>query len=698
MIARYRVPQLEKLFSEESKYKRWLLLEKEVLFALSESLSIREEELLEFELQLPSISPQEVEVSESKTKHDFVAFLQVLEDKTKHLPVSRWIHYGLTSSDIIDSATSLALREANLLLLKELEELKKTLYELAYKYMDTLQVGRTHGRHAELSSFGLKFAITYQELEKAIELLYHSRRQVEVITLKGSTGTYAHISPEIQEKLAQRLKLFSVYSSTQALPRGRYFSYLFSLSLIGQLLNALAFNLRTLSREEIGEISEKLSHGQIGSSSMPHKSNPVRLENIAGLSRWLTKIAELSQLNIPLWDERDISHSSNERMSLEDAPTLLFNVVSNLNSYLKDLEINREKLLDNISLTRGAVCSQSVMLALLNSSPTLTRSDAHQKMSELVKQVRRGEYVSLEEAVKSNNLLPPEEIAKCFNLERHLSYLPKVFQHIFKKEIEEKYYKGIIFSKEEIEHATYFLAQRINWYYTGAKYWKEKDNYSRRELVEEKYDSSAVLVISLLEGATTLAGTILPLLNFPLLYRSIHFSVSGYYEQLTKNRTKEEVADAEIEEYVEREISGTPEFKTILELASKYSRVLILEDIVDSKVTLKTIYKILSKIENVKEIKSAALFVKIVDQKIDPLYTEEYYSPSLFSPNYLGSKEEYKLTEFNFKNFKDKSASKLVNWYGLIIQENVWVIGYGLDSEHKYRNFQALGELNKDFI
>ncbi|AFO52273.1 adenylosuccinate lyase [Candidatus Mycoplasma haematolamae str. Purdue] len=712
MIKRYQIPQLEHFFSDSSKYKRWTLLEKEVLYSLSSFLQIPEAEVIQLERKIPELNPYEVTAAESKTKHDFVAFLRVLEEKIQEVTASKFLHYGLTSSDIIDSAVSLTLREVNDLLIEEIEELQSTLYHLAYRYIDTVQVGRTHGQHAEPTSFGYKFAITYQEIESALESLYQDRRNLEVITIKGSVGTYAHIGPDVQEDLAYRLHMFSGGASYQALPRNRYTAYLNSLSLIGQIINSLAFTLRTLAREEIAEVCECFEEEQVGSSSMPHKLNPVTLENISGLTRWLSSLASLSQDNIPLWEERDISHSSNERMSLMDAPILLYNIVHKMTQTLKRMKVNEEQLKQNLSLTKGLITSQSVMLALLKSPKIKSREEAHTLISQLSQRVRNKESASLLETLSSphiKELLADEEIEVASDLQRHLKHLPRLYQQIFKNEIESSYYHRRLLNKYEIKNAIHYLAQRLNWYYTDPNNLWDPEDLSREKLVDSKYNQEAVLVLSLLEGASNFAGNLLPLLNFPVVFVSLHcsgfskskwkFEASKYQEQTAEDIPLETGKESEQDDdySLGDNLESSRSFQKLLKLSKKYSRVLILEDIVDSKTTLKALYKTLGEIPTIKEIKCASLFVKVVDHDIDPIYKEEYYRTTLFSPDYSGSVEAKKTRDFNFKNWSEGMNIKFFNWYGLLISEDVWVVGFGLDNDQKYRNFQSLGVFNPKY-
>ncbi|AGX89171.1 adenylosuccinate lyase [Mycoplasma parvum] len=673
MIKRYEISELENIFSENSKYKRWSILEKEILYSLANELSISEKELLKIEKEWPEIQSYEVIAEEIKTQHDFVAFLRLLERKLNNQWASKFIHYGITSSDIIDSANSLALREANKLLIKEIESLQETLYKLANEYRDILQIGRTHGRHAEPTSFGYKFAIIYQELENSIEAFYLSRRNIEVISIKGSVGTFAHIGPEIQEELANRFGLFTISGSTQALPRNRYSSYIFALYQIASIINGLALNLRTLMREEISEIYILKEEKNVGSSSMPHKLNPVELENITGLTKWLESLWTLSKENNYLWEERDISHSSNERMSLMDAPTLAFNIVTKMNKLLKRIKINEEGITKNLQLNKGLICSQSILLSLLKSSSIKSREEVHSLLTSLSQEVMANKFPSLLEAIKSSpikKLLSKEELEKCFNLERHLNHLPKIYAQIFGQRNQTSTFSRQLYSKYEIDNIIYYLAQRLNSYYM--------------KNIEEA--PSPILIISLIEGASVLAGKILSLLNFPFVFSSLYHSMRNY----TKSFEMEKLQN--FSEFINTELNKKHDFKKIRKLIEKSPRILILEGVVESKTTLNYLYETLSKLPEVQEIKTATLFKKILkENKEKESFQEEYYKKSLFPKNFKGKKEGERQRAINWKvnssNSKEKKNEKIVNWVGEIIEVNKgeWIIGAGMDLEENYR-------------
>lgn len=638
MIKRYQLLELEPFFSEEAKYKRWSLLEREVLYALKNNniLSIDESQIKKLEQLWDSIEITEIEVQdeERQTKHDFVAFLNLLEKKLSSLSISRYLHYGLTSSDIIDSATSLLLKEINSKLVKWVDELQLTLRDLACKYLNTAQIGRTHGRHAEPISFGHKFAICYQELEIALEQLYLSRRYIEVITIKGATGSFAHIGPEIQEDLASRLGLFTIWGTTQALPRNRHSAYLFSLSQIGKIINSLAVNLRTLSREEISEISLEPTKSQVGSSAMPHKTNPVSLENISGLSRWLTSLSNLAEQNIELWDERDISHSSNERSSLIDAPTLLGNIVLKINDFLKKLIVNESQLKHNLSLTKGLIHSQIVSLALLEEPKVRSRQEARKTISQLTRDIREGKVDSLKMALSSSNYKDSKALSiltQTEDLKHYLQYFPRLHQQIFSQ----KPNLGNLFNKYEIDNAIYYLAQRINWYFGSSSLTPDE----------------GVMVISLADSNTGFSGKLISLLNFPLVVVSIPYSNE---ELLLK-------------------FENSDFYQKILELSKKNFKVLIIKERVQAKEILSYLYSKLSSIESIKEIKSVSLFYEFTSQQEKSIFSSEYYKPSTSPLDFSGSYEDKQTRKFNFKHWVPNSEIQLVNWFGLLVLSDIQI-------------------------
>ncbi|RAO95057.1 adenylosuccinate lyase [Mycoplasma wenyonii] len=636
MIKRYQLPELELLFSEEAKYKRWALLEKEVLYSLLNNniLSLDESQVKKLEQLWGSIEITEAEVQEEEqqTKHDFVAFLNVLESKLSIVSISKYLHYGLTSSDIIDSATSLLLKEVNNKLVKWVRELQTTLQGFSHKYINTVQIGRTHGRHAEPISFGHKFAICYQELESALEQLYLSRRYIEVITIKGATGSFAHISPEIQEDLANRLGLLTIWGTTQALPRNRHSSYLFSLSQIGKIINSLAVNLRTLSREEISEISLESTKSQVGSSAMPHKVNPVSLENISGLSRWLTSLSNLAEQNIELWDERDISHSSNERSSLIDGPTLLGNIVLKMNDFLSKLSVNELQLKQNLALTKGLIHSQIVSLALLEDPKICSRKEARKTISQLTKDIREGKSDSLKMALSFSNYKDSKALStltKVEDLNHYLQYFPRLHQQIFSQKTD----LGKLFNRYEIDNATYYLAQRINWYFGS----------SSLKLNEK------IIVVSLVDSDTGFSGKLISWLNFPLVVVSIPYS----------------------DEELLLKFDSSDFYQRILELSKKSTKVLVIKERVQKKETLSFLYSKLSNIESIKEIKGVCLFFTPAGTQKQAVFSAEYYKPSTSPLDFSGSYEDKQAREFNFKNWNPDGELQLVNWFGLLILSDI---------------------------
>lgn len=632
MIKRYQLPELKQLFSEDAKYKRWSLLEREVLYALQNNgiLNLDSSKIKELEKIWSSLEIHETEIEEEekKTKHDFVAFLNVLERKLSNSSISKYLHYGLTSSDIIDSATSLVIRGVNKKLIKWIEELQETLYEVSRRYLNTPQVGRTHGRHAEPISFGHKFAICYQELENALEQLYLSRKYIEVITIKGATGSFAHIGNEIQEDLANRLGLFTIWGTTQALPRNRHSAYLFALSQIGRIINSLAVNLRTLAREEISEIYLESEKSQVGSSAMPHKVNPVILENISGLSRWLTGLSDLANQNIELWDERDISHSSNERVSLMDTPILLGNIVLKMNDFLKKLKVNDLKIKENLNLSKGLIHSQIVSLSSLEDPSIRSRKEAREVVSQITKDIVGGKFDSLKTALSNfQNGKISSVLSKVENLDYYLQYFPRLHKQIFTKEINKT---PNSFNKYEIDNAIYYLSQRINWYY-GLKV----------------LDNEKIIVISLSDENSTFNSKLISLLNFSLSIVDIP----------CKN------ADC----FLSFESSNW--YQRILELSKDYSKVLVIKEKVSGTKPLKTLYSQLIKIKNIREIKGVALFYGLKSSREKSIFSSEYYKPASFTSDFSGSINEKGMREFNFKNWTPDKESELVNWFGILLPD-----------------------------
>ena len=429
MIERYTRPEMGRIWTLENKYCKWLQVELAVCEALSEEGRIPLQDLLEIKAKARFDVARIAEI-EKETQHDVIAFLTNVAEYVG--PASRFIHEGLTSSDVLDTSLALLLVEASDLLLKDLEALIGVLKKSAYRWKDTVMVGRSHGIHAEPITLGLKFALWYAELGRHLDRLRHAREAVRVGMLSGSVGTYANIDPIIEEKVCAKLGLDPAPISNQIIQRDRHAEYFTTLALIGCSLEKIAVEVRHLQRTEVREVEEFFAAGQKGSSSMPHKRNPIASENLAGLARVLRGNALAAMENVPLWHERDISHSSVERIIAPDSTIVLDYMLVRLTRVLDRLVVYPENMRRNLELTGGLLFSQQAMLALTKKG--LTREDAYRLVQKNAMAVwqeggQLKERLSRDPEVASH--LNGEELDAVFDLRYHLKHVDTIFRIVF---------------------------------------------------------------------------------------------------------------------------------------------------------------------------------------------------------------------------------------------------------------------------
>ncbi|RIH83792.1 adenylosuccinate lyase [Calidithermus roseus] len=372
MIERYQTPEMKALWTEARKYEAWARVEQYALEAweelgvvprgvaakLAEGLTRR---------PIDEAFATQVEALEEQTRHDIVAFTRVLSAWVDDAEVAQWLHFGLTSTDVVDTAQNTLLVEALTLIEAELKRVQEALKRLAVRYKHTPAVGRTHGVHAEPTSFGLRFLSFYAALLRDAERLKRARKTIGIAMLSGSVGNYAHLEPAVEAHVARKLGLEVESVSTQVIPRDRHAELMSALAILGADLERIAVELRHLQRTEVLEAAEPFSYRQTGSSSMPHKKNPVALENISGLARLLRSNLQAELENVALWHERDISHSSVERVILPDSTTLAHYMLRRLGRVLEGLVVYEANIARNLALTRGLVYSQRVLGLLVES-------------------------------------------------------------------------------------------------------------------------------------------------------------------------------------------------------------------------------------------------------------------------------------------------------------------------------------------
>ncbi len=428
MIERYTRPEMGKVWSRQTKYETWLRVEITVCEVLAAYGRIPAEAVEDIR-QKADFSVDRIEKIEAQVKHDVIAFLTSVAEFVG--PNSRFIHLGMTSSDLLDTALALQIRQAGEILVRDVEKLRDILAQQARRYKDTVCVGRSHGIHAEPTVFGLKFALWYDEMGRNLRRLQTALTAVNVGMISGAVGTYAYIEPEIEVKVCQKLGLTPVSISTQVVQRDIHAELLIALAFIGATVEKIAIELRHLQRTEVLEAEEPFSKGQKGSSSMPHKRNPIGSENVTGLSRLLRSNSLAAMENIPLWHERDISHSSVERVILPDSCIIADYILNRLGKILAHLVVYPEKMLRNMQLTKGLIFSQSLMLQLIEKGTT--REEAYAIVQENAMQCRREnldfyEIVSADTRVKK--LLSKAEIKLCFDTRLGAKHIDEIYARI----------------------------------------------------------------------------------------------------------------------------------------------------------------------------------------------------------------------------------------------------------------------------
>ncbi len=429
MIPRYSREPMARIWSLENQFASWLKVELAALAALAEHGFIPPEVPAEVEARA-SIDVERILEIERTTHHDVAAFVDQVAAGLGEW--GRYFHFGLTSSDILDTALALRLVESVDLLLAGLEDFLAILKEKAFLYQDTVMVGRTHGVHAEPITFGLKFALWHAEFQRHRERLRQTREVVAVGKLSGAVGTFAHLPPRVEESAMRRLGLRPAPIATQVIQRDRHAQYLTTLAILGAGLERIALEIRHLQRTEVREAEEYFSPGQKGSSAMPHKRNPVLSENLCGLARVLRANALAALENVALWHERDISHSSVERIILPDSSILADFMLHRLLNLLKNLLVYPQRMRENLEASRGLVFSQSLLLALVDKG--LSRDAAYRLVQRAAMQVwEEGEnffdVVHRDPDIRRH--LTDAELTELFDYRHHLRHVEAIYRRVF---------------------------------------------------------------------------------------------------------------------------------------------------------------------------------------------------------------------------------------------------------------------------
>ena len=428
MLDRYSRNIMKEVWSEKNKFDAYLKVEILACEAWSELNEIPKEDVKKL-WENASFDIERIYEIEKETKHDVVAFTRCVSESLNE--EKKWIHYGLTSTDVVDTAYGYLYKQANKILLEDIKVLMDVLKEKAIKYKDTVMMGRTHGVHAEITTFGLVFALWYDEFNRNLKRFKDACNDVEVGKISGAVGTFANTPPFVQDYVCNKLEINSSNISTQVLQRDRHANYFSTLALIGSSLEKMATEIRHLQRTEVREAEEYFDKGQKGSSAMPHKRNPIGSENICGCSRVLRGYMLAAFENINLWHERDISHSSSERIISADATELLDYMLVRFTNILKNLTVFEDNMKKNIYATNGVIFSQRFMLKLIEKG--LSREEAYDivqpnAIKSWEENLNFKDLMSEETVVKK--LMTKEDIEDCFDTKYQLKNVDEIFRRV----------------------------------------------------------------------------------------------------------------------------------------------------------------------------------------------------------------------------------------------------------------------------
>ena len=431
MIPRYTRPEMARIWSDENRFRNWLAVE----IASTETLAasgIVPKQAAKTIRERANFKVERIHEIEAEVRHDVIAFTTAVAEFVG--PQSRWFHYGLTSNDVVDTAQALLIKQASEVIAEDLKRLANVLKRRAFEFKDTPMVGRTHGVHAEPITFGFKLANWYSETQRNIVRFRRAAEEMRVGKFSGAVGTFAHLTPELEEKMCARLGLQAAAVSSQVIQRDRHANYLATLAVIASTLDKIATEIRHLQRTEVREAEEFFSEKQKGSSAMPHKRNPVTCEQISGLSRVVRSNAQAALENVALWHERDISHSSAERVIIPDSTTLVDYLLQKTSNLIETMFIYPERMKVNLESTGGLVFSGQLLLDLVEHG--VSREDAY-------RMVQRNAMRAWKEGLNFQELLfadeditkrvPRQQIERAFDLKRQLRNIDKIFVRVFGK-------------------------------------------------------------------------------------------------------------------------------------------------------------------------------------------------------------------------------------------------------------------------
>ncbi|MAJ24013.1 MAG: adenylosuccinate lyase [Rickettsiales bacterium] len=436
MIPRYSTPDMESIWSTENKYSIWLEIEILACEAMEKSKKIPKGTSKKIRSKANFDVNRILEI-EKKTKHDVIAFLTNVAEYVGSS--SKFIHQGMTSSDVLDTCLSVQLKNASTVLIKNLKLVLNSLKQKSLENKELITIGRSHGIHAEPTTMGLKFAYAYAEFKRSLKRLEIAKKEISICKISGPVGTYSSISPEVENYVAKKLGLVSEDSSTQIIPRDRHASFFSTLSILASSIDRLATEIRHLQRTEVLEVEESFEKGQKGSSAMPHKRNPVLSENLSGISRYIRNLCHTSLENIVLWHERDISHSSAERIMCPDITIALDFSLKRLNNVIENLIIYPKNIKYNLDKLRGLHFSQNVMLALINKgllreeAYSIVQNNAMKTWRDVNNKSGNSFYFNLSKDKKVTELISKKELKKLFNNNTYLKNISVIYNKVFKK-------------------------------------------------------------------------------------------------------------------------------------------------------------------------------------------------------------------------------------------------------------------------
>ncbi len=430
MISRYTRPEMGRIWSDENKFRCWLQVEVAASLTLAEA-GIVPKDAAQAIADRGDFVLDRIQQIEAEVKHDVIAFTTAVAEKVG--PAARWLHYGLTSNDVVDTAQALQIRGASKIILDDLARLRDVLGRRALEFKHTPIIGRTHGIHAEPTTFGLKLANWYAETERNIARFERAAEEMRVGKLSGAVGTFAHLEPELEEKICQRLGLEPAPISSQVIQRDRHAYYIATLATIASTLDKVATEIRHLQRTEVREAEEFFSEKQKGSSAMPHKRNPIATEQISGLARVVRSNAQAAFENVALWHERDISHSSVERIILPDSTILVDYLLNKTINLIDTLLVYPARMLKNLESTGGLVFSGQLLLDLAEHG--MSREDAYRLVQAHAMRAWKDDLNFRELVMNDKEItsrVPAKQIEEAFSLKRQLRNVDKIFARVFK--------------------------------------------------------------------------------------------------------------------------------------------------------------------------------------------------------------------------------------------------------------------------